>query len=118
MINLEIPHVNILTKMDLLNKKNKQLVERFLIPDSSLLLDDGETTSGNWNKKYRKLTKALASVMDDYSLLKFLTLDVTDEGSVDDILLCIDNAIQYGEDAEVKTNYPEAMDEEDDRAVG
>lgn len=45
--------------------------------------------------------------MDDYSLLKFLTLDLTDEGSIDDVLLCIDNAIQYGEDAEVKINYPE-----------
>jgi len=119
MINLEIPHVNILTKMDLLNKRNKQLVERFLIPDSTLLLEEEETTSGHWNKKYRKLTKALASMMDDYSLLKFLTLDVTDEGSIDDVLLCIDNAIQYGEDAEVKVNYPEAMDDdEDDRAVG
>jgi len=118
MINLEIPHVNILTKMDLLNKKNKKLVERFLMPDSSLLLDD-DTLDSQWNKKYKKLTKALATMMDDYSLLKFLTLDVTDEGSIDDVLLCIDNAVQYGEDVEVKMNYPDEMDEnEDDRAMG
>lgn len=28
MINFEIPHVNVLTKMDLLNQTNKELVEK------------------------------------------------------------------------------------------
>lgn len=63
MINLEIPHVNILTKMDLLTKRNKELVERFLIPDASLLMDDEEASTSAWNKKYRKLTRALASMV-------------------------------------------------------
>ena len=38
--------------------------------------------------------------IDDYSLVKFLPLDISEEDSISDILLQIDNAIQYGEDLE------------------
>ena len=38
--------------------------------------------------------------IDDYSLVKFLPLDISEEDSINDILLQIDNAIQYGEDLE------------------
>ena len=38
--------------------------------------------------------------IDDYSLVKFLPLDQTDEDSVNDILLQIDTCLQYGEDQE------------------
>ena len=40
--------------------------------------------------------------VDDYSLVHFLPLDITDEDSINDALLQIDNAIQYGEDFEPK----------------
>lgn len=38
----------------------------------------------------------------DYSLVQFQPLDVTEEGSMDDVLLYINNAIQYGEDLDVR----------------
>lgn len=38
--------------------------------------------------------------IEDYSLVKFHPLDVSDEDSISDLQLSIDNAIQYGEDAE------------------
>ncbi len=40
--------------------------------------------------------------VDDYSLVKFLPLDISDEDSINDVLLQIDLAIQYGEDLEPK----------------
>lgn len=40
--------------------------------------------------------------IDDYSLVQFLPLDITDEDSVTELLLYIDNTIQYGEDLDVK----------------
>ena len=40
--------------------------------------------------------------VDDYSLVQFLPLDITDEDSINDALLQIDSAIQYGEDFEPK----------------
>ena len=38
--------------------------------------------------------------VDDYSLVKFLPLDQTDEDSINDVLLQIDTCLQYGEDQE------------------
>ena len=38
--------------------------------------------------------------IDDYSLVRFLPLDQTDEDSINDILLQIDTCLQYGEDLE------------------
>ena len=40
--------------------------------------------------------------LSDYSLVRFLPLDTSDEDSIGDLLLYIDNAIQYGEDLDVK----------------
>lgn len=37
MVKLELPHINLLTKMDL--AEDKQAVEEFLIPDKQMLLD-------------------------------------------------------------------------------
>ena len=54
------------------------------------------------NKKYQKLNVALAQVIDDFSMVQFVPLNNTDEESVTNVLLQIDNAIQYGEDLDVK----------------
>ena len=40
--------------------------------------------------------------IDDYSLVKFSPLDITNEESVGNLMYEIDNAIQYGEDLEPK----------------
>ena len=44
----------------------------------------------------------LFSQIDDYSLVKFMPLDITEEDLITDLLVHIDNAIQYGEDLEPK----------------
>ena len=70
-----------------------------------------DSDSAFYKKKYYKLNKALAKVIDDYSLVKFHPLDVSDEDSVNDILLMIDNVLQYGEDLDVKE--PKEFDTEE-----
>ena len=63
-------------------------------------MDENEVT---WeNKKYQKLNSVLAQVIEDFSMVQFVPLDNTDEESIENVLLQIDNAIQYGEDLEVK----------------
>lgn len=42
--------------------------------------------------------------LDTYSLVSFVPLDVSDEGSIEHLLATIDGAIQYGEDADVRTS--------------
>ncbi|XP_040842950.1 GPN-loop GTPase 3 isoform X1 [Ochotona curzoniae] len=100
MISLEIPQINIMTKMDLLSKKAKKEIEKFLDPDMYSLLED--STSGLRSKKFKKLTNAICGLIDDYSMVRFLPYDQSDEESMNIVLQHIDFAIQYGEDLEFK----------------
>lgn len=101
MINLEIPHINILSKMDLLSKSARKRLDNYIDPDPDSLLADIE--GDPWNERYRSLTESLGRVIADYSLVRFLPLNIKDEESIADIKLTIDNTIQYGEDTDVKT---------------
>lgn len=59
------------------------------------------------------MTEAIGSVLEDYSLVKFVPLDKEDEDSITELLLVIDTTIQYGEDCDVKDRYPEEQDADD-----
>eukprot|EP00850_Spirogloea_muscicola_P011405 SM000070S21371 [mRNA] locus=s70:505834:508576:- [translate_table: standard] len=108
MIQLELPHVNVLSKMDLVT--NKKDVERFLDPDVRLLLAD---LNENMAPKFAKLNHSMAQMVDDYSMVSFLPFDISDEDSIQFVLSHVDNAIQYGESADVKTRDFEAPDDDD-----
>ncbi|RXM98352.1 GPN-loop GTPase 3 [Acipenser ruthenus] len=108
MVSLEIPQVNIMTKMDLLSKKAKREIEKYLDPDMYSLLEDNSTTLRS--EKFKKLTKAICGLIDDYSMVRFLMFDRTDEEGINIILQHIDFAIQYGEDLEFKE--PKVVEEE------
>lgn len=110
-INLEIPSVNLLTKVDLLNRIERRRLNAFCEPDSDLMSEDRiiATTS---NEKFAKLSSAISRLIDDYSLVKFFPLNIMEEDSISDILLVIDNAIQFGEDADVKVKDFEEPDRE------
>lgn len=104
MVNLELPHVNILSKMDLLGKSARKRIDRFLQPDAHEILGDVELTGiSKFNEKYRKLSEAIGRLIEDYSLVRFIPLNLKDHENVGDVLLTIDNIIQYGEDQDIKT---------------
>jgi len=110
MVNLELPAVNVLSKVDLLSASSRKQLDHFLSPDTVLLSSLEYSGGGVWGDKYRRLSMALGQVLDDYSLVKFFPLDITSEENVQDLLALIDNSIQYGEDLDVKTkdyDYPE-----------
>lgn len=109
MVNFEIPHVNVITKMDLLNKAGRRKIGRFLEPDASLLLEDDRL-----DDRHARLSAAIAKVVDEYSLVKFMPLNIKVEESIGDLLLVIDNAIQYGEDLDVKTHDFDQADRDGD----
>lgn len=64
--------------------------------------------------KFRQLNAAVTSLLDEYSLVSFVPLDISDEESIGDVLLQIDMAIQYGEDADVKIREIEGIDDMND----
>ncbi|MCJ1284775.1 ATP binding protein [Xylographa opegraphella] len=116
MIMLEIPHVNVFSKMDLVKGSvPRKELKRFIDPDSSLLEDDptearavtasadtlGIDPSGAESMmaggSFKRLNRAVAQLIDDFSIVSFLQLDVQDEDSVGAILSYIDDAIQFHE---------------------
>lgn len=54
--------------------------------------------------KYRKLNQRMSALIDDYSMVKFVPLDLSDEESVARVLQHIDGSMQFGEDADVKSS--------------
>ena len=124
MLMLEVPHINILSKMDLVKGQiKKRDLEEFITPDSSLLDSDplerarmreaieeghdvvevdtgrapGERDMVMRGASFRRLNKAVAGMSDSFSMVRFLTLDLTDEDSIEGILSHIDDCIQFHE---------------------
>ncbi|NWH16474.1 GPN3 GTPase, partial [Grus americana] len=100
MISLEIPQINIMTKMDLLSKKAKKEIEKYLDPDMYSMIED--STNVLKSKMFKKLTKSICGLIDDYGMVRFLPFDRSDEESINIVLQHIDFTIQYGEDLEFK----------------
>ncbi|CAI5503012.1 unnamed protein product [Closterium sp. Naga37s-1] len=97
MVQLELPHINVLTKVDLLH--DKRTIEKYLEPEAAMLLADLDRSMP---PRFARLNHAIAQLVDDYSLVNFLPLDISDEDSIQYVLSQVDNAIQFGEDADVK----------------
>jgi len=114
MVNLEVAHVNVLSKIDLLSPSGRKQLERFIEPDTYSLTSDLQGTHGILGQRYGNLTCSLAKVLDDYSLVKFFPLDITNEENIQDLLIMIDTTVQYGEDLDVKTKDFEYPDKEED----
>nr|QBH74278.1 hypothetical protein [Carausius morosus] len=112
MVNVELPHVNVLGKMDLLSKTARNQLDSYLEPDPHNLLGEIESNS-KWGEKYRRLTEAIGHLIDDYSLVRFYPLNARDEENIADLLLTIDNIIQFGEEGDVKTRDFDFPDDED-----
>jgi len=112
MANIELPHINILSKMDLLSKTSRGKLDKYLEPDAHALLGEVVNESA-WGRKHRKLSEAIGTLIEDFSLVRFTPLNLKDEESISDLLLTIDNIIQYGEDGDVRTRDFEQPDPED-----
>jgi len=107
MIQLELPHLNVMTKIDLVQDPSA-LEHGFIFPDRASLL---QTLDQHTSDKYRSLNAAIVGLLDNYSMVAFVPLDVTDEESIESCMLQADMAIQYGEDQDVR--IPNEGGEED-----
>ena len=115
MLMLEMPHINVLSKMDLVkDTMGKRELKRFINPTVELLEDDpanmvaldrpgdaeqAPNTAENLNggSSFGRLNKAVAQLIEDYGMVSFLQLDVQNEDSVDAVLSYIDDTIQFHE---------------------
>lgn len=97
MVQLEAPHVNILSKMDLV--KNKKDLEDFLNHEPHSLLS---LLNRHMAPQFQNLNKALINMVNDFGMVSFIPLDLRKKNSIQYVLSQIDMTIQYGEDADVK----------------
>lgn len=152
MISMELPHINVLTKGDLLPEKDIEAILNLqsatqlweieqdrtsLFADrrtmTSVLVEEGEIDNEvlmaaaqrelnatdekreaekEEEKKQRRLearrrsrhrlTESICGLLDDYTMVGFVPLNINDEESVDHVLQTVDHAVQYGEDNEVR----------------
>jgi len=122
MINLEIPWINVMSKMDLVSGKSddpghgrngirkRKNVARYLDPDPLLLASaSGEASSSN--PRFHSLNQAIVQLIEDHPLVSFLPLDLTSTDSLETVVSHIDFVMQYGEDEEPKE--PHDLDEGD-----
>ena len=158
MISMQLPHVNVLSKCDLVEEAS---MERVLEMESALQLWDvlgpGSSSDGiggalscsssslqHYNhlqpstatakstatesstdteqnksqareRKWHRLTEAICSLLDDYSMVGFVPLNINDEDSISHVLATVDHSINYGEDLEVRgADYDDGVADEDD----
>ena len=106
MMNFQLPHINVLTKIDLL--PDKALIEPYLTPDGGALVSG---LQADVRPALRRLDDSVAQLLDDYSMVSFRPLDLSDFDSVSQMLYTIDCAVQFGEDSDVRTSRYEDMHE-------
>jgi hypothetical protein len=99
MVQLEVPHISVLTKMDLC-KNREEVEEDYLFPDAAHLRAALDASTG---PRFAALNAAVARLLDDFSMVAFVPLDIGDEESIEACLVQVDGAVQYGEDQDVRT---------------
>ncbi|GBE62374.1 ATP-binding domain 1 family protein, putative [Babesia ovata] len=55
--------------------------------------------------KFKGLNLAFVSLLEDFNLVSFIPLNINDEASLEQIVVATDASLQYGEDAEPRTNF-------------
>nr|XP_056702402.1 GPN-loop GTPase 2 [Euleptes europaea] len=96
MLHVALPHVNVLSKMDLIEQYGKlafNLDYYTEVLDLSYLLD--HLASDPFFKNYHRLNQKLVEVVEDYSLVSFVPLNVQDKESMRRVMQVVDKANGY-----------------------
>ncbi|XP_033750685.1 GPN-loop GTPase 2-like [Pecten maximus] len=96
MLQLELPHVNVLSKCDLIETFGKlsfNLDFYTEVLDLSYLLD--QFKEDEQFHKYKKLNAALVDIIEEYSLVSFITLNVQEKESMLRVMKVVDKANGY-----------------------
>eukprot|EP01100_Stratorugosa_tubuloviscum_P001000 TRINITY_DN1220_c3_g1_i1.p1 TRINITY_DN1220_c3_g1~~TRINITY_DN1220_c3_g1_i1.p1 ORF type:complete len:286 (-),score=145.61 TRINITY_DN1220_c3_g1_i1:37-894(-) len=112
MVQFDLPHVNVLSKIDLVasNSDDYEKLERYFDVDVDLLLSDLQVVC---DSRFLQLNYAFAQLLDSFNLVSFKPLNLTDQNSISILLQEIDNAIQFAEDQDVRIlRDPEFNDSE------
>lgn len=97
MLSLELPHVNLLSKWDKIH--NKREMQRLLEMSAADLVRELHQDT---NPKFERLNNAMGHLLDDYSMVSFIPLDISDPETISLVAQQIDNAIGWDEQVEAR----------------
>ncbi|KAA0202147.1 hypothetical protein HAZT_HAZT009804 [Hyalella azteca] len=96
MLQLESPAVNLLSKVDLVDKYEAlQMPLEFYteVLDLNYLLD--QLHDSPFTKRYRKLNKAMAELVTDYALVSFIPVSAQNRSTLINVMKAVDKANGY-----------------------
>ncbi|KAJ9100605.1 hypothetical protein QFC21_003649 [Naganishia friedmannii] len=96
MLQLELPHVNVLSKMDLITQYGElpfNLEYYTEVQDLSYL--ESALTTTRSTARFASLNRAICNLVEDYSLVSFETLAVEDKHSMLKLLRLLDRVVGY-----------------------
>ncbi|KAK9693640.1 hypothetical protein K7432_013812 [Basidiobolus ranarum] len=96
MVMLELPHINVLSKMDLIEAYGKLAFSLDFyteVMNLEYLLD--HLNQDAFGQRFAELNKALCELIEDFNLVGFYTLCIEDKASVTNLLRVIDKANGY-----------------------
>eukprot|EP00243_Klebsormidium_subtile_P008903 TRINITY_DN4326_c0_g1_i1.p1 TRINITY_DN4326_c0_g1~~TRINITY_DN4326_c0_g1_i1.p1 ORF type:complete len:301 (+),score=74.91 TRINITY_DN4326_c0_g1_i1:72-974(+) len=96
MLHLALPHINVLSKIDLIQQYGPLAFNL----DFYTEVQDLGYLAHHLNqdprfRKYRKLTEGLCEVIQDYGMVSFATLDINDKESVYEVVKLVDKSNGY-----------------------
>eukprot|EP01063_Lacrimia_lanifica_P007323 TRINITY_DN14652_c0_g1_i1.p2 TRINITY_DN14652_c0_g1~~TRINITY_DN14652_c0_g1_i1.p2 ORF type:complete len:304 (+),score=125.88 TRINITY_DN14652_c0_g1_i1:115-1026(+) len=96
MLQLELPHINVLTKIDLLKNYELDFGLDFYteVQDLSHLLHHMKSDDAV-PKRFHRMNDALAQLVEDYPHVAFLTLDIDSQDAVQELMTEVDKANGY-----------------------
>ena len=100
-MSLECPFVGVLSKCDLLPKEMRRdsVLQRFENCDFDFMSTD------RMPERWRNMTRQVATVVNDFSLVKFVPVDIRDEDTVRYVASLLNDTLQVDDDAEVNDGY-------------
>jgi len=114
MMQIELPHINLLSKIDMVEKYGKlqfNLDYYTEVMDLEYLLDC--FPEDNFTKKYRALNKALTGLITDYSLVNFVPITVKSKERMMAVSQLVDKANGYvfgsGEERNIRNMLGSAL---------
>ena len=95
MTMLEMPHINVLSKCDLLTEEQKRQLDIYTEMECEALADEVKH-----KENIQKLTDSICRVIDFFKLVQWRTLDSTKEDELIQLEAEIDTIIQYYDNAD------------------
>jgi GTPase SAR1 family protein len=106
MTMLQMPHINLLTKSDLLNDDDRRKIDWFTEMETPALAEEAGTGG------LAKLTSKICEVIEAYNLVQWHLFSIHDDEIVTQLLSEIDMILQYYESVDYATEeFPDDEDE-------